>query len=81
MSLKLYERTDGAERTMFFPSKCARGRFLAQKKNEARTKRMQFTFKRNEYLRVYRNSVMFYELDITRTATNLKADAERLFKK
>ena len=82
MIIKLYERSRTGLRTIIFKSWRERGRYLAMEKNKAYANKLQFTFKRNEYLRVYQNSVMFFELDIAspKTKNDPKVEAERLYK-
>lgn len=79
MTIKLHEKTRHGIRVITFKSARDRGRYLARAKNQARAARKQFTFKRNEYLRVYENSMVFYELDIVKPKVT-KESLNHLFK-
>jgi hypothetical protein len=71
MRYELEHRTRAGTQKLRFPDKRARGRYLAQKKNEAKAMRREFTFKRNEYLRVYRNAILCEEYDIVKNTLKI----------
>jgi len=76
---QLTEKTLTGNRTLVFKTVRERGRYIALQKNKALQARRQFTFKRNEYLRVYANAKVFYELDIIKPKIS-KESLDRLFK-
>lgn len=79
MSIMLHKKTRTGTTTIMFRNIRERGRYLAQEKNKARAARKEFTFKRNEYLRVYDNAKVFYELDIIKPKVS-KESLDHLFK-
>ena len=79
MVILLHEKTLKGSKTLIFKTWRDRGKYLALQKNKARAGKKEFTFKRNEYLRVYENSIVFYELDIVKPKVT-KESLNHLFK-
>ena len=53
--------------------------YLIGERNQARYKKQQYCYKRGEYLRIYRNAVVFKEYDIKNVQTDPLIELQKLF--
>jgi hypothetical protein len=53
--------------------------YLIRERNQARFKKHQYSYKRGEYLRIYRNAVLFKEYDIKNVRQDPRAELDKLF--
>jgi hypothetical protein len=55
---------DKAPRKIRFENHNLRTKYLALEKNKARFKKLEFSYRRGEYLRIYKGPITFIEYDI-----------------
>lgn len=66
-----------------FKDKLERQNYLMKVRKEACHKKLQHTYKTGEYLRIYRNSIIYKEYDIKNVSTLVEAKAalDAIFKR